>query len=126
MFVIWDLGLRRCPFKRAYALIAGSSARGRRVDQEQARQEAMEKATRAVAIATRLYFRRKQDCLPRSLVLCRLLRRRGVPVALCLGVKQFPFRAHAWVDSEGEPVGDSRERIGTYKLIAKLRSSQRR
>lgn len=43
-------------------------------------------------------------CLTRSLVLVRLLARRGIPTRLVIGVKPQPFAAHAWVEYEREPL----------------------
>jgi hypothetical protein len=41
-------------------------------------------------------------CLVRSLVLVRLLARRGVPARLIIGVTRTgPFAAHAWVERDG-------------------------
>lgn len=44
-------------------------------------------------------------CLMRSLVLSRLLDRRGIPSALVIGVRPGDtFGAHAWVEIAGRPV----------------------
>jgi hypothetical protein len=44
-------------------------------------------------------------CLTRSLVLTRLLARRGIPAKLVIGARAAPnFLAHAWVEYEGHPV----------------------
>jgi hypothetical protein len=44
-------------------------------------------------------------CLARSLVLTRLLARRGIPAKLVIGARAAPdFLAHAWVEYAGEPV----------------------
>lgn len=44
-------------------------------------------------------------CLARSLVLTRLLARRGIPGRLVIGARTEPtFLAHAWVECLGEPV----------------------
>jgi hypothetical protein len=44
-------------------------------------------------------------CLTRSLVLTRLLARRGIPARLVIGARATPrFTAHAWVEYEGQPV----------------------
>lgn len=56
-------------------------------------------------------------CLVRSLVLVRMLARRGTPAQLVLGVKPgTAFAAHAWVEVDGEPVlppGDF-ERLASF------------
>jgi hypothetical protein len=44
-------------------------------------------------------------CLARSLVLTRLLARRGVHAKLVIGARAAPdFLAHAWVEYDGQPV----------------------
>lgn len=44
-------------------------------------------------------------CLVRSLVLTRLLARRGIPAKLVIGARTTPeFLAHAWVECAGQPV----------------------
>jgi len=44
-------------------------------------------------------------CLARSLVLTRLLARRGIPAKLVIGARAAPdFLAHAWVEYGGDPV----------------------
>lgn len=44
-------------------------------------------------------------CLARSLVLTRLLARRGIPARLVIGARTVPeFLAHAWVEYGGQPV----------------------
>jgi hypothetical protein len=55
-------------------------------------------------------------CLRRSLVLTRLLARRGISAQLVIGARTVPeFLAHAWVEHEGNPVlspeGDSFGRL---------------
>ncbi len=44
-------------------------------------------------------------CLRRSLVLTRMLARRGIPGRLVIGARTSPeFLAHAWVECSGVPV----------------------
>jgi hypothetical protein len=58
-------------------------------------------------------------CLARSLVLTRLLARRGIPATLVIGTRTVPdFLAHAWVEHEGCAVlapGD-----GSFGRLAEL------
>ncbi|WP_116213528.1 lasso peptide biosynthesis B2 protein [Streptomyces olivoreticuli] len=47
-----------------------------------------------------------EGCLQRSVATALLCRLRGVWPDWCTGVRTAPFRAHAWVEAEGEPVGE--------------------
>ncbi|MGH7447909.1 MAG: lasso peptide biosynthesis B2 protein [Longimicrobiales bacterium] len=53
------------------------------------------------------FYPRRALCLEQSLTLFLLLRRRGVRAELRLGVQPRPFRAHAWIDAGGKPIGES-------------------
>lgn len=57
-------------------------------------------------------------CLVRSLVLLRMLARRGVDVSLVIGVRPKPvFLAHAWIEREGVPLlptGPEFERLSEF------------
>lgn len=44
-------------------------------------------------------------CLVHSAALVLLLRSHAVPAKLVIGIRRRPFRAHAWVESNGEVVG---------------------
>jgi hypothetical protein len=53
------------------------------------------------------YFPGDTRCLVRSLVLTRLLAKRGIQAKLVIGASPSPeFLAHAWVEHEGHPVLD--------------------
>jgi transglutaminase superfamily protein len=45
-------------------------------------------------------------CVQRSLATALLCRLRGVWPTWCVGVRANPFSAHAWVEVDGEPVGE--------------------
>lgn len=57
------------------------------------------------------FFPGRAECLEQSLTLYVLLRRRGLPVELRLGVQSFPFSAHAWVEYNGRPVNEREELV---------------
>lgn len=63
---------------------------------------------RAARIIERLgpYYPLRATCLKKSLVLFRILRRRGVPAELRLGVRKVEgdFNAHAWIELDGRPL----------------------
>ena len=62
-----------------------------------------------VAAACRWYpFR--SDCLPRTIILWSLLRRRGINADVRIGVRcdtQGEFQAHAWLEWNGEVINDA-------------------
>ncbi len=70
----------------------------------------------AVDRAARLYFKRAW-CLQRSFVTTVLLRARGVPAELVIGVRSTPFMAHAWVEVEGRVVNDRASVRRMYREI---------
>jgi Transglutaminase-like superfamily len=58
-------------------------------------------------------------CLARSLVLMRLLAKRGVPASLVIGVATEPeFSAHAWVEHGGRPLLPAGE--GRFERLLEL------
>jgi Transglutaminase-like superfamily len=63
-----------------------------------------EEALDAVLAVSVLYGGRY--CLQRSLATTLLCRIRGVWPTWCTGVRTAPFIAHAWVEAEGQPVGE--------------------
>ncbi|MGH3972706.1 MAG: lasso peptide biosynthesis B2 protein [Pseudonocardiaceae bacterium] len=55
-------------------------------------------------------------CLQRSLATTLLCRIRGVWPIWCTGVRTAPFVAHAWVEADGQLVGESQE-PGYYRPL---------
>lgn len=47
-------------------------------------------------------------CLQRSIVSARIMRRRGLSPHVRIGYRTDPFFGHAWVEVDGDVVGDSR------------------
>ena len=72
-----------------------------------------EAVSHALDIACAFYLKRAL-CLQRSTILVKMLRRRGVAAHLVIGAQKLPFKAHAWVEVEGEIINDrlaSREKF---------------
>jgi hypothetical protein len=57
------------------------------------------------------FYPGRAECLEQSMVLLILLRRRGLPAQLRLGVQNFPFAAHAWVELDGRPINEREELV---------------
>ncbi len=105
IFVLLDACLLVFGFRRVYQLVRWCG-RGPTDAEPVARRLVVDRILEAVRTATRYYFRRRLDCLPRSLTIYLLLRRRRMPASLHIGVKRYPFGAHAWVECFGEVLDD--------------------
>ena len=69
--------------------------------------EALPEAARLgrAVVRTMAFLPGDTRCLRRSLVLTRLLARRGIPGRLVIGARTRPeFLAHAWVELDGVPM----------------------
>lgn len=55
-----------------------------------------------------------QNCLQRSIATALLCRARGVWPTWCTGVRTHPFAAHAWVEADGQLIGEPHPQ-GYYK-----------
>ncbi|MEU4208421.1 lasso peptide biosynthesis B2 protein [Streptomyces sp. NPDC026206] len=66
-----------------------------------------------------------EGCLQRSVATALLCRMRGVWPDWCTGVRTAPFRAHAWVEVDGEPVGEP-HRAGHYHRMMVVPSRPRK
>lgn len=89
------------------------------VASEQVAMDFAQRSAELTAIAARHGFY-KANCLHQSLALCRLLRRRGLPARLRIGVlpNTKPFKAHAWVELFGVPLGS--QSVAEYEAFERL------
>jgi hypothetical protein len=101
-----DLTLKTLGLGRSVRLVRWVAGRCRNAAQEP--RQLVAETARQVAIAAAFYPGRAQ-CLEQSLALFLLLRRRGMPVELRIGVQPFPFTAHAWVEHNGRPVNEQED-----------------
>jgi hypothetical protein len=107
LILLWaDLVMRLGGFRR---LVGFVSRAGRGVGDPPAEEIAAE-LSRSVDGAAALYYR-KAWCLQRSAACAWLLRRRGFPARLVLGVRPMPFFAHAWVELNGRLVNEEPGRV---------------
>ncbi len=53
-----------------------------------------------------IWYWKEALCLQRSAATACLLKQYGVPAQMVLGTQQMPFRAHAWVEVDGQVVND--------------------
>jgi len=101
-----DISLKALGLGRAVRLARWIAGPARPAPEAPRRQ--ISETARRIAIAAAFYPGRAQ-CLEQSLALFLLLRRRGIPAELRLGVQPFPFVAHAWVEHEGRPINEQED-----------------
>jgi len=114
-FIRIDYGFKRSGFESVYRRICETST-GTGVA---ARGEAPQ-IFAAVQRATAFYYRKRRDCLPKALTTLFLLRRAGHGAEICIGVRQFPFEAHAWVECGGEILDDYPPRTRAFQVLRRL------
>lgn len=74
---------------------------------------------REAVLAVSLACLGPKGCLPRSLAVVLLCRLRGTWPTWCAGVRvRPPFGAHAWVEVDGQPVGEGVPAGYFAKLVA--------
>ena len=73
----------------------------------------------AISRAAKYSIGKKDTCLRRSLLLWWILEQRGVSSDLRIGMIEGngSLVGHAWVEIDGEPVGERKEKIGLYKIV---------
>jgi transglutaminase superfamily protein len=71
---------------------------------------------RAVDLASVFYFK-EVLCLQRSAAATVLLRKYGIRAELVVGVQHWPFRAHAWVEVDGQVVNDKPYTSEMYAVL---------
>ena len=71
---------------------------------------------RVCAVVNRacIWYPKSVLCLQRSAVTTLLLRNCGVSAQMVLGAQRIPFRAHAWVEVNGQPIN---ERIDVHQIF---------
>ncbi|MBD1372841.1 lasso peptide biosynthesis B2 protein [Hazenella sp. IB182357] len=73
----------------------------------------IEEKLELVLKVNRFYFTRTA-CLENSLALFLWTTSKGEAINWCVGVRLAPFSSHAWIEVDGQPVGES---IDHYKKI---------
>lgn len=113
--VATNRGLARKGLRHAYERAAAVPLGAPRV--------ALPRAVGAFLAAEGVYVssRGPDDCLGRSLALFAYLRAAGFAAEHVIGVRRIPFKAHAWVEHEGEVVLD--RRVDEYVPLARLRGA---
>lgn len=65
-----------------------------------------------------VWYPKQTLCLQKASVTTSLLRQHGFPADMKIGVRKQPFHAHAWVEVDGEVVGDHQNVRKYFREIA--------
>jgi hypothetical protein len=109
--LVIDLYLLRGNFSSLYRKVRSCS-----VATKPSTAEATERVCAAFDLACAWYPKRAL-CLQRSSALTCLLRRQGIAAQLIIGAQRLPFRAHAWVELNGEVVNDKPYMREIYAIL---------
>ena len=117
-----DLALRIAGYKKTQDFLAANTA-----DRKILPLSPVDRLARSqrVAYCVRVAARRgpyRVTCLRESLLTWWLLRRRGIPATLRIGVgkEAADLKAHAWVEVDGQPIIDDEEALGNFAGIHHL------
>src|SRR5205823_1201857 len=89
------------------------TVKGWKVANQTADQHKVHQVCAAVNYAS-VWYPKQVLCLQRSFVTTYLLRRCGVSAQMVLGAQKLPFRAHAWVEVDGQVVNERSNIQGIY------------
>jgi Transglutaminase-like superfamily len=64
-----------------------------------------------------IWYWKEALCLQRSAATACLLKQYGVAAELVIGAQQMPFKAHAWVEVDGEVVNDKSYTPEMYQVL---------
>jgi hypothetical protein len=118
MLIVFDALLELLGFRRVQKTVLPAAKWIAKVRWRQRQAErAADDVARAVDRAHRFYWRTKKDCLPRAMTVFVLLSLCGLSPTFIIGIKQFPFGAHSWVEWNGRPVQESIDKIRPFKPI---------
>jgi hypothetical protein len=106
----YDVLSAGCSFNTIYSMVKNWKLVSGPADSE-----VIDRVCNAVNYAC-IWYPKQALCLQRSFVTTYLLRRNGIPAQMVLGAKNFPFKAHAWVEIAGCVVNERSDVQSTYTV----------
>lgn len=109
--ILFDAYLARGNFEALYAKVRNYPIGNKRTEDN-----LLERACYAIDLAT-IWYWKQAKCLQRSAATACLLRTCGIDAKMVIGAQQLPFRAHAWVEVEGQVVNDKPYMREMYQVL---------
>jgi len=106
----YDILSTICRFQTIYSMV-----RGWKVKNKTNGSDIIDRVSMAVNYAC-IWYPKQALCLQRSFVTTYLLRKHGIAAQMVLGAQKLPFKAHAWVEVEGQAVNERSNVQATYAV----------
>jgi prolyl oligopeptidase len=106
----YDVLCTVCRFETIYSMV-----KRWRTSSAPFRQDTINRVCRAVNYAC-IWYPKQALCLQRSFVTTYLLRKHGVAAHMVLGAQKLPFKAHAWVEVNGQAINERSNVQATYAV----------
>lgn len=118
MLLLFDIGLRICPFPTLQSFAHKLSRNTTWSAERSQHQISLVLAAVNRARYNHLY---PMTCLRRSLALQRMLAKEGIATDLKIGVRKDgrQISAHAWLEYEGKTLGEAEKIIGNFVTLEK-------
>jgi transglutaminase superfamily protein len=100
LLLAYDIFSVFCRFQTIYSMVRVWS-----VDSKTDGSANIDRVCMAVNYAC-VWYPKQALCLQRSFVTTYLLRKHGVAAQMVLGAQKLPFKAHAWVEVEGQAINE--------------------
>jgi hypothetical protein len=100
LLLAYDIFSVFCRFQTIYSMVRVWS-----VDSKTDGSANVDRVCMAVNYAC-VWYPKQALCLQRSFVTTYLLRKHGVAAQMVLGAQKLPFKAHAWVEVEGQAINE--------------------
>jgi hypothetical protein len=110
MLLVYDILSTLCRFQTIYSLV-----RGWKVNRKTDAPGIVDNVCVAVNYAC-IWYPKQALCLQRSFVTTYLLRKHGVAAQLAMGAQKLPFKAHAWVEVDGQAINERSNVQATYAV----------
>ena len=108
--ILFDFYLARGNFANLYQKVRDYPIRARVLDPA-----AVARICSAIDMAC-IWYWKEALCLQRSAATACLLKRYGVAAQMVIGAQQMPFKAHAWVEVNGQAINERSNVQATYTV----------
>jgi hypothetical protein len=102
MLLAYDILSAVCSFQTIYSMVRGWKVNSNTIGSNMI---GIDRVCMAVNYAC-VWYPKQALCLQRSFVTTYLLRKHGVAAEMVLGAQKLPFKAHAWVEVDGQAINE--------------------